>query len=1006
MGDPESDVAFIGRSDELRLISDALDEARTGTSRTVIVGGEAGVGKTTLIRRVLELHQDEPGTVLSGGCLDLGDSPWSFGAVLAALRPLDPILNEDMRRTLLDPVRAHLAAFTPAPLTVGTADGGSRAQLFELVLALIEGLGDLAPVTLVLEDLHWSDRSTRDLLTFLIPNLEKAPVSFVLSYRSDELAPGHQLLRYLAEIQRHPGVVRLQLGCLDRPELVTLLETVRPTALGDRTIETIWERSGGNPFYAEELAALAAKGDVTSIPDSLSDMLLGRIRSLASTTQRVLRLAAAGGIVVDSQLLAEVATELTSAELDEALRQAVEGNVLVTAAGGEELRFRHALLREVAYRDMLPRERREGHARFGRLLALMLEQGSRPEALESELARHLFHAGEFVSALAASLEAASVAEAAHGYAECRVHLERAIAVWPEVDGRDRPEGLQLVDLQERAASAAHLEGMVQRAVELGKAALASAAEGSERGRVLTVRLGEYLAAAGMGADALGVLEQAVAEIGDESSSVGAEALGAYARSLMAAARHRESLEQARRALTMSRAVGHRAQESHALTTIGSNLVLLDQPDVGVADLYRALELAEELKSPNEIISGYRNLAATLSGPLNRLDEALGVALRGVSRVVDLGLERHWGVSLRSVAADTLFRLGRWDEAEDLIDEAMRRSPGGASVLDLLLARAKLAVGRGEFKEASADLASVRSRSIRAIDFRYKVPVETLAAGLALWEGRIDDARAAVSAGLAWAGETDDVWFVAPLVWHGARAEADGAARARARFHRADLEVAEAGAHDMRQRSRELLAVGRPPGALQHLTEAYDHLCAGELGRARGTPQEEPWAGATEVWDDLGHCYPAAYSRFRWAEALLSRPHGSTPATPLLRHAHRTADRLGASPLRALIERVAHGAGIEMTAVDASDDSAAQAVTSVAEELVRAAGLTRREVQVLELVAQGASNRRIATVLFISEKTASVHVSNLMAKLGVGSRVQAAALLIDARHAPSAQPSTD
>jgi len=998
VGDHIPSVAFVGRAVELRQLGGVLDAARTEVSGTFVIGGEAGVGKSRLIRQALEVYTAPPTIVLIGCCLDSG-APLPFGAVLAALRPLDHLLDGQTATRFLQPLRAYLASLLPSPGAGSSADGGSRAQLFELILALFEATSRQAPLVLVVEDLQWSDRSTRDLLAFLIPNLEGAAVSFVLSYRSDELAAGHDLLRYLAQLQRHPSVTRLHLQRLGRDELMALVDGTGLAAFDADTHDKIWERSQGNPFYAEELAVLAAQGDLISIPTSLEDMLLGRIRRLSDPAQRVLRLAATGGAVVDHQLLAAVASDLDADQLDAALREAVAHNVVVIRGDDGQLRFRHALLREVAYADMLPGERREAHARFGR----HLRAPAAGAAKKSELAHHLFLAGARTEALAAALDAATAAEQANGYAESRLHLERAIGLWPQVDAEDRPASVELTDLEERAAAAAHLEGESNRAVDLARSALRRLPVGSERARRLSVRLGDYLVASGMGDEALTVHEAVVGEIGDEDSLVGAEASGAYARSLLAAARHRESLEQGRRALAMARSVGHLAQEAHALTTIGSNLVLLDQPDVGVADLHKALELAEQLGRPAEIASGYRNLAATLSGPLNRLGEALDVALRGVERVVELGLERHWGVSLRSIAADTLFRLGRWDDAERYIADALRRSPRGVSAIELLLARIKIEVGRGRFDDAESDLAAARKLASQAVELVHTVPIETLTAGLALWQGRLDEARDAVHAGLEHGRSTDDVWYLAPLVWHGMRVEAETAAQARACSRVGELDRAVAAAEEMRERSLAISRQGRPPGALQAVISAYDHLCAGELARARGAKAVEPWALAAGTWDDLGHCYPAAYARLRQAEALVSRHGNHREALTLVLFAHQTAGKLGAPPLRALVEQVARSAGLDLPASE--EDPTARSPASPAEELVSRAGLTRRESQVLDLVAEGASNRRIATELFISEKTVSVHVSHLMAKLGVTSRVQAARLLIDARHASTARRPT-
>lgn len=1004
---------LVGRDDELGQIHRALEAVSAGDSRTVMVGGEAGIGKSRLVREALSHESVESFLLFCGACRDFGTSPLSFGPILEALRPLARQLDDETRRRLLDPLRERLAglgpAEGPAPSSISVPAGSGQAQLFEMALTLLEGLSDLAPVVVVIEDVHWADRSTRNLLSFLVPNLAGSPVALVLTHRSDELVPGHETLRYLAQLQRNRGVLAIHLRRLDREELSVHLEALLGGPLDYEVFETIWTRSQGNPFYAEELLALSRTGDVNGMPTTLRDLLLGRIRMLAPATQRVLRLAATGGMTVDYRLLAAVADGMDDEGLEEAVRQAVDANILVHAVGSTGLSFRHALLREVAYRDMLPSERRSAHARYGRHLR-NVETGLASTALDAELARHHVEAGEHVAGLLASLGAATSAATAHGYAESRIHLERAIDLWRRVGEDERPSGVDLVDLLERAAGVAHLEGDNQRAVELARAALAEQGARGDRAQALSVHLAAYLAASGQSADAPGVLEEVVSDTADAPpSALRAEMLVAYARSLFATARHWESVSVGRQALEIARAVNDRAQEAQALTTIGSNLVVLGEPEAGVADLYRGLALAEEVGAPSDIATGYRDLANTLSGPLNRLEEALEVALRGVVRVSGLGLERHWGVALRSTAADTLFRLGRWDEAEQLLAEAIQRSPKGAPALDLLLARAKLAVGRGYFDSAAKDLAAIRRLSERAIDLRYQVPLHTLEAGLALWQGAMDEARAAVQAGLHCVREADDVWFVAPLVWHGLRAEAERAERARANFDSLEWEQAAAAAHELRAMSARLKQKGAPLGALQDVVQAYDLMCEGELRRALGEASVDAWAGAAGCWDALGHRYPAAYARCRWAESLLSGARGAGAAAPLLALAHGTARELGALPLIALVERLGQAAGIDLAPEGAgandSEPSDGRAL-SAAEELMAVAGLTRREAQVLELVAAGDSNRRIAQALFISEKTASVHVSHIMSKLKVSSRVQAAALLHRCRDLGRGRPRSE
>ncbi len=995
----------MGRREELQAATRVLERSRAGQSNTLILGGEAGIGKSRLVEELLGNANDVTTKVLSAGCIDCGEAPLPFGPVVEALRPLNRKLDADSRRELFDPLRAELArvlpileASGPTQSSEGAPTSGSRPQLFEMVLSLLEGMSQHGLVVVVFEDLHWADRSTLDLLAFLVANLSSVRVALVLTYRSDELPPGHELLRYWTQMQRNRSVTRLHLQRLDRSEIISHLEDFGGSPVDHQVVQQIWERSQGNPFYAEELlSASADTGSSQGVPLPLTDMLLARIKGLPALTQTVLRAASAGGRSIDHRVLQIVLDDgITTNEIDEALRSAVDRRVLINDSVSGQLEFRHALLREVAYADMLPGERERIHARYAQWLRDLDESEGVRKDRAAELARHYAQAHDSVHALAAFIHAAEIAEQARGYAEAHVHLDKALKLWDAVPASERPVGIARVELLERCGRVSHLEGDDLSAVKAARAALELTPPDGERALSLSVRLGCYLQAAGESEEALVVLDIATKHSLDKAATpLDAEALSVHAQLQAAGAQHRESLHNAQRALEIARTCRDRARESQALTIIGSNLVVLGEPDEGVESLKQALRLAEELEQPTEVATGYCDLAATLSGPLNRLEEALAIANEGIERVQRYGLERHWGVTLRSIAADTLFRMGRWDEADDAVEDAIRRSPRGAAALDLFLARAKLEVGRGEFVGARRDLDTVRSLTARSIDLRYKVPLHTLEAGLALWQNRIDDASVAVRAGLQLLEATDDVWFFSPLIWHGMRAEAERVEAARSdASSTAASDTTELG-EELRAMSRESGRSGQQRGALRLVLDAYDLMCEGELRRIRGEAADDVWKSVADSWDALGQPYPAAYARAQWAQALLQKPSGIREAAAVMREAHEMARALRANPLVESIEAIAQRAGVELewqkiitlpaNAVDLTGPRAADLIAIESQ-------LTKREKQILELVAAGRSNRDIASECFISEKTASVHVSNIMRKLGVGSRVQAAALL--------------
>ena len=983
---------LIGRNNEMAELRAAFVAARSGVMNTVIIGGEAGVGKTRLAREFLQSDHGAPALVLSGNCRDSADSPLPFGAIVEAIRPLSNNLDEKTRTELFVPVREQLAGILPNLESNSISEAGSRSQLFEAILLLLERVTSTAPAILLIEDLHWADQSTRDFVAFLIDNARSAQLTLVITYRSDELVTGDVFLKYIAQLARNPSVSRINLERLERDDLLTYLDELAGRAVESTVGNLIWDRSLGNAFYAEQLLASHDDSD-NHVPQSINDTLLARLNALGATTQRTLRVIAAGGEHVDHSLLTTVAGDLSAPEIDDAMREAVAHQILVDSGDGS-LKFRHTLIAEVAYSQLLPQERRDVHRRYAVALSDAYDLPLSRAASAAELAHHYFAAGEKREALNASIDAAAETYAACGYAESRVHYEHALTLWSEVSPADRPAGVDYIELLDQCAAVAHLEGDNNRSVELMRDALTHTPDNDPRRRIIRVRLGTYLRMLGESQEALTEHEQIVREMSDEApSSLHAEILCAYALSLTAAARHRESAKHAEEALLSSRTVGDRPHEARALSILGSNLVVLGQPDLGARYLNDALELAEELNRPADIAAGYHQLAMTLSGPLNKLDDALAIAKRGSAQVAEIGLERHWGAQLQSIAIDTLFRMGRWDEAVALLSVAIHRSAKGIAALDLLLARAKLTVGRGEFESAQHDLDTVATLAARAIDLRYTVPLATLRAGLALWQHDLTAATNAVDEGLEHIAGNDDVWFAAPLVWHGMRVEAERAEQARAALVSDTVESAIERGTALRSLSLEMCRSGRQQGALRLVVDAYDVMCEGELLRIKGEAAPDVWSVVASSWEQLGHPYPHAYANWRWAEALLARPNGVMRASQLLRNAYRVALDLRASPLQRELEALAKRARIDLaaSAVAADEIKVVDIRESVLQRLRVEAGLTKREAQILSLVADGQSNRGIAETCFISEKTASVHVSNILMKLDVRSRVQAAAL---------------
>jgi len=369
-----------------------------------------------------------------------------------------------------------------------------QGRLFELLLGLLERVGAERPALLVVEDLHWADRSTRDLLAYLVRNLRHGRLLLVATYRSDELHRRHPLRPFLAELDRGRRVERLELARFGPAEVAAQLAGIQGTPVPAELAARIHARSGGNAFFVEELLATAAGAD-GELPPSLRDTLLARIELLAEPTQQVLAVAAAAGARVEHELLAEVAG-VPEADLLSGLREAVSAHVLLADTDDGSYGFRHALVKEAVYAELLPGERTRLHARFAAALATRDGDGDPGHA--AELAWHWYAAHDLDRALPAAVSAGLAAECAYAFAEAQRQFERALELWERCQEAAADLGMDKAELLARAGEAAANAGAADRAVALVRGALAEvdpAADPLLAGE-LTERLAFHLRVAG------------------------------------------------------------------------------------------------------------------------------------------------------------------------------------------------------------------------------------------------------------------------------------------------------------------------------------------------------------------------------------------------------------------------------------------------------------------------------------------------------------------------------
>jgi ATP/maltotriose-dependent transcriptional regulator MalT len=965
---------FVGRAEELARLLAALERAKRGRPQLVLLTGEAGVGKTRLLVEVAGRVQQRGVRVLTGGCVELGDIGLPYLPVVDALRGIADNPSDAELLTEVAATAPGLGRLLPGIQQAGqvgrfAGDGLDQLQVLDAVRAVLVRCAERSPVILVLEDLHWADRASRDLVAFLARTLRSGRVMLVASYRSDELHPRHPLRPLLAELVRLPGVERLELAPFSRMELADYLEAIRGKPLAPDQVARIYARSEGNPFYAEQLLAADSGEAHGGLPSTLADVLLARVQGLSEPAQQVLRVVAVAGRGVSHGLLTQVAG-WPEADLEQGLRDAVGSGVLVTNSRSGGYAFRHALLQESVYGDLLPGEQVRLHATYARVLAST-------EGAAAELAYHCVQSHDLAGALVASVRAAAEAEAVAAPAETLRHLEQALSLWERVSDAATVTGADRTDLLLQAAAAGSDAGNRERAIALTQEAVERIDPGAKplQAAAAFERLGHYII--DMHRQAFGKALEACTRAAELApahppTQLRARISSTIAKVLKDAGRYEEARHWCEEACAVARAVGSADEEAEALAV----LAMLEERE---GHLNKARRLyAKALNRATDTRDARVRLTVTFDRAYSNklrgeLVEALGLLDEGVNRAWQAGLA--WsqpGVMLRGWQCRIHYMLGNWDESERLAAtfDVVAATPAHVRLSVLAL---PVEVGRGH-KRAAERLKWIR---MLGADLSVLVGVASYGAELACWQGDLDAARESIQGALR-AYRRVGSHATVPMVMlcpFGLAAEADRAERARA-----------AGAADQVADARNvglaLLQEGRAAacgtlefGKLQDLTKLKAAMVKAEAEWTRlgGRSDPDAWRAAVAAFS-FGHDYEVACCQWRLAEALI-HVGDRKQATAAAQAAYKTAKDLRAEPLRAAVGALARRARLDLD-------------RGVPHES-RRSGLTDRECEVLGLLVAGKTDRQIAEHLFISKKTAGVHVTNIFAKLGVHNRRDAA-----------------
>jgi DNA-binding NarL/FixJ family response regulator len=963
---------LLGRSRELASLADWVGLTGSSPARAVLLAGDAGVGKTRLLAELLASADQAGWSTMVGHCLDFGDSalPYlPFSEIVGRLASDDP----DTVNTLAE---AHpaIAALAPGRRMLSgagkvQADDIDRSELFEAVHAVIEEFAERGPVLVVVEDVHWADQSTRDLLSFLFARPFRGAVGLVASYRTDDLHRRHPLRATAAEWGRVPGVQRLLLGPLPDADVRKLVRSLhrdlQAAPLREREVARIVDRAEGNAFFAEELLG-AAEMSSTGLPDDLADLLLVRLDRLDDGGRAIVRAASCAGRRVSHALLSHV-LELSELEMEKALRSAVDSNVLVHVPP-DGYAFRHALLAEAVYDDLLPGERVRLHAAY--VKALVSKQ---VDGVAAELARHARASHDIPTAIQASITAGEDAMAVGGPDEAARHFEIALEL---LGTAPADHDLDLVGLVSKASDAIIATGHPARALALvtdNLAQLPEDAPAKDRARLLLAVASTSLLIESRGTS-LAASTEALALVEERPTALRAKVLSIHARANADEGHEDDAARYAMEALSLAQRLDLPRLVAEATTTLAGIDNRAGQADVALKSLEQVVDLARRDRDTTAEMRGLYLIGQLYFERTNLVEarESYNLAVRAARAA-----GRPWapyGFDARLMEAIVAYISGDWDDALSISDVSGQVPPPDAEAL-MLSIRMMVSAGRGE-SDAVSLLDEIRPSWPR--EGQTAINSATAAVDLLGDAGRIPEMLEVFDDMVEDLSQTWNPLFQArirttALVLGQLATAAGPASHAERAALMARVPELVSSVEAVKQRVKMRKRPFGPEGVAWVSRVHAEHLRLRWLA-GQDSPDEAEllaaWQTTVDDFEAMGHVFETARSRARLAAVLRALGRGAE-ADAQVALARPVAERLGACPLEA-----------ELDAVSARPRVAARRSADT---------LTTREAEILALVAQGKSNGEIAKQLFISAKTVSVHVSNILAKLGAGGRTEAAAI---------------
>lgn len=941
---------MVGRDAELGALEAALDDARGGTPRLVVVGGEAGIGKSRLIDEFSSTVGDEV-VIARGQCVEFGTVGIPYAPLVGVLRDLVAAVGSDAVFSAAAGGAPTLRGLVEASTPVERDERLGAERLDEVVTTILETLSEARDVVVVIEDVHWADPATLDVLRFLARMLRGGRLLVVVSYRSDDVGRGHPLRGLLAEFERNRRVTRVLLDRLQVGDVRRQLEALLGARPHPEHVREVFQRSEGVPFFVEELVDYGAGAPV---PTTLRELLLARYENLTSQARLLVRVLAAGGGAVDHGLLAEVA-RFSPDELDTALREAIDAGVIVVAGRGYD--FRHALVREAVVDELLPGERAEVHARYARALESGDVDPAGRAARAVLVSAHWLEAHDLEQAFRSSVEGMRLSRTAFAYASAAQLGERALALWDRVTDAQATAGIGHVELLDLVARSWRSAGEPTRAVATIEQALAESDPNDRAAHARLLRNKALMLDAEGRAEALATLEQTLEMLGDaEEPALRANVLAEMSSKYMLRGHSDKAIAAATEAMRIAPPDAPRTRSIAANVRAGT-LVHLGRVDEGLADYELARREAGDDRDAR--LRYHVNFSDTLY-LLGRYAESMEVALEGVRIAEASGVARTSGAILALNTVDPLFALGEWDRADELVENSLGLDPPAVFRVYLRRARIRSVLRRGD-PRAALSLFERWARPMRQLaEFEDQV-----AAGLAQ---DMSDVHLAL-------GDLDGAW-----AWAGALVERD-----RLASPPWELPLAPTVARIVAR--RRMLAGDSGVGA-----DTVDRLRS--VIERDAWPTRPLWAAFAEA--ELGGPSGAGDDVELWREAcrLAEAPEASVLTRLLIEQGLatalvRTGDRTAAADVLVALRDRSHALGAGLLVREAGELLASAGLARGESASSDPEELTARERQVLELIAEGLSNGQIAERLYISRKTVSVHVSAILRKLGAASRTEAA-----------------